>query len=187
MNLYHQFDQLGKRQIILQEGIELMKKVQLDFKQEKANASAWGFTAVMANVVLVPLNCIVNAFELKTANDIYKTLVKEAYSKFSKSGSRIKNDNVKTSLSILKKVATDTLKTKGMTAYVPGVNILVGLAEDSVAAWEAISLVSEGEKDLKNVAGMIERNITRTTNQLMDLGKLRSDIHDSIEQMERTA
>src|SRR3954454_16434092 len=81
MNLMQKFEALGRKQLALQEGIQLLQDAQFDLRKARGAADAWGITAVMANVTLVPLNCIVNAFELKAANSAYQAMVHALYKK----------------------------------------------------------------------------------------------------------
>jgi hypothetical protein len=88
MNLAHQFEVLGGKQLAIQEGINLLRQAQLELGRARVAADAWGMMAVMANLTIIPLNCIVNAFDLKAANTVYKIVVRQLYSKFGKSGTR---------------------------------------------------------------------------------------------------
>lgn len=186
MNLYAQFELLGRKQLILQEGIDMLKQTQLDFKKNKESANSWGFISVMSNVVLVPLNCIVNAFELGSANTIYQIAVKSLYDKFARSGTRVESGLVKESVSLLKKAAIETLKKQGLTTYIPGVNILAGFAEDSIAAWQVINTVEKGNRELDNMSVQIERNIAKSIDYLTEIGIQRNEILEKMDKVNRT-
>lgn len=186
MNLVTQFHMLGKKQLAIQEGIDLLRQIQMELSRTKSSADAWGMVAVMANVTLIPLNIIVNAFELKAANSLYQMLVHQLYGKVAKSGTRL-DGHAKTALSMLKQAITEELKRKALTNYIPGVNILVGLAEDSMAAWQTIQLVGAGKQDIAAQAAAIERKISLANHQLIQLGINRADIHDNLLRIRHTA
>ncbi|WP_024297127.1 hypothetical protein [Methylomicrobium lacus] len=186
MNLVQQFEMLGRKQLAIQEGIDLLRQIQIDLSRARAAADAWGVAAVMSNVTLIPLNIIVNAFELKAANTAYQVLVRQLYGKFGKSGTRL-DGQAKTALSLLKQAITEELKRKAMTEFVPGVNILIGLAEDSMAAWQAIQLVDSGSREISIRANDLERKIVIANQQLMQLGIKRADILGRMQVYGRTA
>jgi hypothetical protein len=158
-----------------QEGINLLRSLRVDLSRTRSAADFWGTVAVLANLTLIPLNCIVNAFELKDANSLYQALVRQLYGKYSKSGSRL-DGNAKVALSLLKQAIVQELKRKALTDYVPGVNILVGLAEDSLAAWRAIQLVDSGASEIAAIAADVDRKIVSANHQLIQLGIKRAEI-----------
>ena len=82
MDLVRQFEILGSKQLAIQEGMDLLRQIQQELVRNKTAADVWGFTAVMANLTIIPLNIIVNAFELKAANSAYQSLVKFLYLKY---------------------------------------------------------------------------------------------------------
>ena len=186
MNLARQFEMLGTKQLAIQEGIDLLRGIQPELSRAKAAADAWGTVAVVANVTLIPLNVIVNAFELKGASSLYQRLVRTLYGKFSKSGTRV-DGHAKVALSLLKQAITEELKRKALTNYIPGVNILVGLAEDSLAAWQAIQLVDSGNREIAARAGDLEKKIAAANHQLVLLGIKRAEILDRLRVHARTA
>ena len=186
MNFAAQFQMLGRKQLAIQEGIDLLRNTQLDLSRARSAADAWGTVAVLANVTLIPLNVIVNAFELKGANSLYQSLVQQLYGKFAKSGTRL-DGHAKAALSLLKTAIVDELKRKALTDYVPGVNILVGLAEDSLAAWQAIQLVDSGSREISARAADIERKIVAANQQLIQIGIKRADILSRLQVQARTA
>ncbi|MGM9480331.1 hypothetical protein ACS5PN_03965 [Roseateles sp. NT4] len=183
----HQFAMLGRKQLAIQEGIALLQSAQMDLASARASASAWGIVGVMANVTLIPLNVIVNSFELKGASSLYQVVVHELYGKFAKSGTRLEDGHVKTMLSLLKQGIVAELKRKAMTDYIPGVNILVGLAEDSYAAWQAAALVESGNREIAALAVDLDRKIRAASQQLIQLGIKRAEILDRLQIAARTA
>ena len=186
MNLAAKFQMLGSKQLAIQEGIDLLRSMQLDLSRTRSAADTWGTVAVLANVTLIPLNVIVNAFELKGANSLYQSLVRQLYGKFAKSGTRL-DGHSKVALSLLKTAIVDELKRKALTDYIPGVNILVGLAEDSLAAWQAIQLVDSGVREMSARATDIEKKIVAANLQLTQLGIKRAEILSRLQVQARTA
>ncbi|MBI5276012.1 MAG: hypothetical protein HY854_06075 [Burkholderiales bacterium] len=186
MNLAHQFQRLGSKQLAIQEGVQLLRQLQNELASVRATADAWGTTAIIANVTIIPLNIIVNAFELKAANGLYQSLVRQLYGKVGKSGTRI-DGSWKTALGLLKQVALEELKKKGMSQFVPGVNILVGLSEDSLAAWQAIQLVQTGNQEIHTQAQSIERKIAAAIGQVLEIGVRRAEILERMQVIQRTA
>jgi hypothetical protein len=185
MNLAQQFEVLGRKQLAIQEGIDLLRQTQFELSSSRASADAWGMAAVMANVTLIPLNVIVNAFELKAANTVYQMLVHNLYGKFGKSGTRL-DGHAKTALAMLKQAISDELKRKAMTEFIPGINILVGLAEDSLAAWQVIQLVGSGNSEITALASNIERKISAACHQLLQIGISRAEILGRLQTYSRT-
>ncbi|WP_225000335.1 hypothetical protein [Cesiribacter sp. SM1] len=186
MSLVRQYEVLAKKQLALQEGIELMKQIQIDLNRQMMSANVWGLTAVAANATLIPLNVIINSFELKKANSIYQTLVRQVYDKFASSGTRAEGV-AKTSLGILKKVVVEELTRNALKDYIPGVNILIGLAEDSLAFWQALQTVSSGSQEMKMIARNISLKIATANRELLQLGIQRAYIHDRMQEVSRIA
>jgi hypothetical protein len=186
MNLGQQFQTLGRKQLAIQEGIDLMMQCQSELARNRTSADAWGAAAIMANVALIPLNVIVNAFELKAATSLYQAVVRAAYDKFSRSGTRIDNQG-KMVLALLKQAVAQELKRKGLTQFIPGVNILVGLAEDSWAAMEVSLTVKAGSSEMSAIAAGVQRKITGAHQQLMQLGVRRAEILAQMQTYARTA
>lgn len=185
MNFAQQFEMLGRKQLAIQEGIDLLNQIRVELSRTRASAEVWGMTAVLANVTIIPLNIIVNAFELKAANTAYQFLVRQLYGKFGKSGTRL-NGHTKVALSLLKQAIMEELKRKALTEFVPGVNILVGLAEDSVAAWQAIQLVESGRHEISSRARALDTKILIANHQLVALGVKRAELLSRLQTFART-
>lgn len=141
----------------------------------------------MANVTLIPLNVIVNAFELKGANSLYQTVVQELARKFSASGTRLEDGHAKMMLAMLKQAIVEDLKRRAMTDYIPGVNMLVGLAEDSYAAWQAIGFVETGNREIATLAAGLDQKVHAASHALMQLGIKRAEILEQLQRAARTA
>lgn len=165
----------------------MLKDAQQDLIRARNSAEAWGVVAVMANVTLIPLNCIVNAFGAGTANSVYQTVVRSVYDKFSKSGTRLQSDKVKTTLSLLKTAVAAELKRKGLASQIPGANILIGLAEDSYAAFETLQTVQTGSRDIAAQEAALLRQIKRLETELRKFGIQEAGLLDQAGVVNRTA
>lgn len=185
-NLAKQFSILGHRQLAISEGVDLLRQAQLDLSRARASANTWGTIAVMANVTLIPLNCIVNGLELKAANTAYQVVVRQLYDKFAKSGTRAEG-YAKTGRSLLKQAIVQELTRKAMKDMIPGVNILVGLAEYSLAAWQAIQQVEAGNREITAQAARLQATISVATSQLLQIGIKRAEILARMQLTARTA
>ena len=76
---------------------------------------------------------------------------------------------------------------KGMTDYVPGVNIIVGLAEDSLALWKAVQMVSSGNQETKAIARQLNHKINALNRELINIGITRAQLYDRMKELSRTA
>lgn len=186
MNLALQFETLGRKQLAIQDGIQLLAQVRGDLARARSAAEAWGTVAVLSNVTLIPLNVVLNAFELKSANTMYQVLVQQLYGKLARSGSRL-DGSWKPVLSLLKQAIVEELERKALTEFIPGVNILVGLSEDSLAAWQAIRLVESGNREIAGHLVSLERKIEEANRQLVEFGVRRAEILGQLQSQARTA
>ncbi len=186
MNLATQFETLGRKQLAIQDGIQLLTQVRSDLARTRSAADAWGTIAVLSNVTLIPLNVVLNAFELKSANTMYQVLVQQLYGKLAKSGTRL-DGAWKPVLSLLKQAIVEELERKALTAFIPGVNILVGLSEDSLAAWQAIRLVESGNREIAGHLVKLDRTIEEAKRQLVEFGIRRAEILGLMQSQARTA
>lgn len=177
MDMVTQFQMLGRKQLAIQEGIELLRQLQVELSRTRATADVWGRVAILANVTLIPLNVIVNAFELKAASSVYQILVQQLYGKVAKSGTRL-DGHGKVVLAALKEAIVGELKRKALTQYIPGVNILVGLTEDSLAVWQTIQQVQSGGREMSAQAMQVELKIIAANQQLVQIGVKRAEIVD---------
>lgn len=186
MNYVQKFEMLGRRQLEIHEATIMLQQIQDELSSHPTFATAWGATAVLANAVIIPLNVVVNAFELRAASSAYQMLVRQLYGKFGKSGSRV-DGHAKTALSLLKQGIISELTRKSLTTYVPGVNIIVGLAEDSLAALQAAQLVNVGNSEIALLAASLNARISAANHQLIQLGARRAEILALMQLRERTA
>ncbi len=186
MNPYQQFESLGRKQATMQDTISMLQQSLTELQQVKAGADFWGMVAIVSNAALMPLNCIINAFELGAAQSVYQSLVRAVYDKFSKSGSRT-DGTIKTAVEVVKNATIAALKSKGLTVYVPGVNILAGLAQDSMALLQAAQTVQKGNAEINSIKATLQQKIMAIQRELLQTGILRNQMLEKIERISRTA
>lgn len=186
MNPAHRFAMLGRQQLTLQEGIAMLEQIERELAADIASARAWGLTAVLSNVSLVPLNIIVNSFQLGNAQSLYQAFARTLYEHTAASGTRGEG-HLMTVLAALRAAVVQELIRKGLTSQVPGANILFGLAEDSVAMMQAVQTVHAGSRELRHHGEAMRQRIERTRRQLLALGIERARVHDALQIWNRTA
>ena len=186
MNPMHQFQRLGTLQLNFDGALAMLRQQRVELQRNRQLAENWGLLAVGANVVLIPLNVIVNGMDLGAVNSVYQMVVREVYGKFARSGSR-GDGHAKTALALLKKAIAEELKRKGATQYVPGVNILVGLAEDTLAAVQTAAMVQDGRHEASRLAHALDRQIQATERALQQVGIRRAELLDLALRVGRTA
>jgi hypothetical protein len=186
MNLIQQFHMLGQRQFAFEEGVTMLRHTKIELTQARSMAITWGQVTVISNAVLVPLNCIINAFELGAANTAYQKVVKVAYEHFAASGTR-SDGNVTDALAHLKKALIAALAQKGAVHFIPGANILAGLAQDSWALWQSASDLSVNSKESAQLLGKLNAQIDAALKQLMRIGIERAQILDKMVTYTHTA
>jgi len=178
---------ITNQQLAVGAGLDAMREARVQLQKDIASGQFWGGVAIFTNAVLIPLNVVVNAFEVGAAASLYQALAKEAYSQFSKSGTRIDNSKVKTGLKVLKKALVDTLASKGLKHYIPGVNILVGLGEDSFALFETASTVKEGSQEMRQILRQVDAKIAEANGQFLKLGIELDRLLTELQRRARTA
>lgn len=169
-NFSQVFHKMSQRQLVAGAGLEAMRDARNQLQKDIASGKMWGGVAIVANALILPLNIIVNAFEVKTATSLYQAIVKEAYAKFSKSGTRIDSTTIKTTLNLLKKATVDTLTSRGLKQYIPGVNILVGVAEDGFALYQVASHVQEGSNEMRQLMRQMDVKIQTALREYLKIG-----------------
>ncbi|MBU1820547.1 MAG: hypothetical protein KKG00_03410 [Bacteroidetes bacterium] len=184
LQLKLQYDKLAYRQLIIAEGIKDLEAIQRDLQSDTGQSMFWGNVAVMAQIAIIPLNVIINAAEAKAAVTAYQIAVKSIYSQFGESGSRT-SKGAKTIINVIREVAVSELKAQGLTYYIPGVNIVAGLAQDSFALWEVAAGVSENSNELRRLSHSMNKNIEKAKRELLKLGVDRSQIHDQMTYVNR--
>lgn len=173
------YDKLAHRQMLFSEGIRDLEAIQKELNSNRSSAEFWGNFAVAMNAALIPLNVILNAFEVKGATSIFQTLVKNTYTKFAASGSRTQG-STKVVLDVIKKNTIDHLKSQGLKEYIPGVNILVGFAQDSIALYQVATEVKNGSNEQANITMQMNKSIEKAKVELMKLGTQRALLHDRL-------
>lgn len=147
-----------------------------------------GAIAIVSRAAMIGLNVIVNASQLGAAQtalrqgwqgvarEFYTQLAWEAYKQQGASGSGLTGGlhswegRVKLLLRGLKSGLVDELKRKGAARYVPGVNIIIGLSEDSLAFFSTAAMVSDGDREVQGIIRKVSAQIFRMEQELMKLG-----------------
>lgn len=169
-NLGAIFQKLSQRQMAVSGGLEALRTARAELKQDIATGQFWGGVAVFANAMLMPLNVIINASGAKGVTTVYQAVVKEVYAKVAKSGTRIDNNKVKTSLALIKKATVEALTAKGLKQHIPGVNIIVGVAEDGFALIETARTVQDGSKEMRDLLRQMDAKIDASYNSYIKIG-----------------
>ncbi len=133
MDLLKYDDKLKRRQIAYNEGLHLLQMTRSELIKDISGADGWGLVAVLSNATLVPLNIIVNTFLPFTPTSKLQKVIKFVYDKKAGSGTRGQTSDAKEAIKIagsVGKEAVDYLAKGGLGEYIPGVRILVGLAQD---------------------------------------------------------
>ncbi|MCB4805515.1 hypothetical protein QO001_005519 [Methylobacterium brachiatum] len=175
----------NNKSFAVSEGIELLKQAQTGLSISRDKMKFWNDFEVAMNTMIIPLNIIINAFELKTANGLYKLLVTEIYSKTAKSGTRT-DGHASKALDILKKSLLEGVKKKAPD-FVPGVNIIVGLAEDTLALYQSIERGKSGQMEAQSIEAGIKRNLRKAEKELEKLNIGRAQIYDAAGRVAKTA
>ncbi len=153
-------------------------------------ADGWGLAAVLSNAALVPLNIIINAFAPGSPTSLFQSVVKYVYEQKAKSGTRGESNDAKQAIKVageIGKVATEYAKKRGMANMVPGISILTGLAQDSIALMDVANLVSEGQKEMRHHLRALDTKINETLKSIETIGIERALVHDAMDQRSRTA
>jgi len=179
------YDVLATRQLIVAEGIKDMEEIERTLFSDIGSAQAWGNLAVMMQASLIPLNVIINAFQVKKATSIYQSIVKELYSQFAASGARTSKPS-KEIFKALGRVITDHLKSQSLTEYIPGVNILLGFAQDSIAFYNVAVEVGNNSTEQNSLKNSMRRQMEKAKKELLKLGTERAIIHERLTEVYRT-
>lgn len=186
-NLSQIFSKLSQKQKAIADGLSVMRDARAQLKQDIASGQSWGTLAVLANAAMLPLNIIINAFDAKVAVSIYQVVVKELYAKLAKSGTRIDNRAAKESLGLIKKAVVEELKRKGLVRHIPGVNIIVGMAEDSFAFMEVASAVTQGNREMSQMLRQLDMKIEAAMREFVNMGVEMDRLLKEMETIRRTA
>lgn len=186
-NLSATFQRLAQKQMAVSAGVAAMREARKALETDMQQARFWGNIAVFANAAMLPLNLMINAFQAKAAVSAYQVVVKELYAQLGKSGTRMESGAIKTSLSVIKKATVEALKSKGLTGYVPGVNMLVGFAEDSVALFQTASTVRDGSNEMRQLMRQMETKIADAEQTFLRIGIEMDRLLTEMQRRARTA
>lgn len=168
---------IGKKAAAFSEGIQNLERVQQELNSNVSSATAWGLTAVMANLTLVPLNAVVNSLPAPKSKTLVQSLATWLYGQYGKSGTRIDDAAAKKTSDAVGKVRdiiTMELKSAKLVEYIPGVNIIAGAIQDSLAAWKTTEMFDAGQKEMKRLQQNMQGSIAKMKQTLKDL----QDIYD---------
>jgi hypothetical protein len=190
MNPAHRFAQLGRQQLSMQEGIEMLQQIQRELGQDTAAADAWGFVAVMAQACAVPANIIVNSLPgspAKKALDVFNHALRLYATSSAAQRRDWKGAGLPWAFEAVKQAVQHEMTKAGAKDLVPGVSILLGLAEDGLALIEAGQMVSDGSAEMRGLARRMQQRIADAQRRLMALGLERARAHDALQVWTRTA
>ncbi|MGN3975559.1 hypothetical protein [Tsuneonella sp. SYSU-LHT278] len=190
MDLAKYDDKLRRRQMAYSEGLHLMKLTREELVKTIAGANGWGLTAVLSNAALVPLNIIVNAFAPASPATWIQAVAKFVYDKKAKSGTRGQSSEAKMAIDVAGKIgefAAEQVKNKGLKHMVPGVKILAGLAQDSIALIDVANLVGSGQREMTMQLRAIDRKMADAIQTIQTIGIERALVHDEMDRIRRTA
>lgn len=183
-------EKLRRRQVAYQEGIHLLRMTRAELIKDISTADNWALAAVMSNAVLVPVNIIVNTFLPFTPVSKFQKIVQFVYDQTAASGTRAQSESSKDvmdELGKLGKETTDYLTKNALGEYAPGVRILVGLAQDSIALMEVAKQTSDGQSEMRKQLHAIDRKIGAFFTIMGQLGIERALLHDKVSTIRRTA
>ncbi len=190
MNPAHRFALLGQQQLTLQEGIEMLEQIQRELGRDIASAGSWGFVAVMSQACAVPLNIIVNSLPgspAKKAFDVFTHVLRT----YATGSAAVRGDKSGTAVpwafEAVKRAIEHQLKKSGGADMIPGVGILLGLAEDGMALVEAAQKVNEGSSEMRGLAGQMQQRIDAARRRLNAVGVERARALDAVLLRQRTA
>ncbi len=190
MKLEKEFRVLGQKQYAIQDGLSLLQEVRSEMQRNRAKANLWGNLAVVANLVILPLNIVINAFQAKQATSAFRRVVQimaeEAYKNHGASGTRLEG-NIKPALEILKTTLVQYLTSRRLIEYIPGVNMIVGMAEDSIALYQVANEVDRGGSEMKLLERRLDRQIQAATRELVNLGVRRAQILERVSKYDTIA
>jgi hypothetical protein len=117
---------------------------------------------------------------------LYRKAVRALYSQFGASGSNT-SGTVKSVLSTLKKLLIGELKKKALLDYVPVVNIVVGLAEDSIALFQIMSKVNKGTAEMTMAMRRLNTQVSRAQSEIRRLDIRRADLIEAAQKIAKVA
>jgi hypothetical protein len=186
MGTVREFNKLGNDQLLANDALDLLVQTQLEFNRARAGADFWALVAILSNAVLIPMNAIINTFKLKGAKTLYRRLVLALYSEFAQSGSRTSGTTA-SALSMLKNAVVEEMRLQRMEDYIPVVNILIGVAEDSLALWQTIKLIEADSGGNSARAARLENEIAAWKEEIRRIGIRKAEILNQLQNLEHTA
>lgn len=185
MSLMQEFDKLGQKQLATQDAVKLLEQIRKDLLKSKASAEFWGKIAMFCNAILIPLNAIINFFPVTVPKSIYQRLAHALHDKFASGRSGL-DGTIKAILGELKEAIVGELKRKGLTHFIPGLNILVGLVEDSLALMKVALSYKKGDSNMTVAIAKLDKNLGAQINELRKLGLRRNEILGRVQTISRT-
>lgn len=190
MDLAKYDEKLRRRQMAYSEGLHMMRLTREELVKTISGANGWGLTAVLSNAALIPLNIIVNAFAPASPATWIQAVAKFVYEKKGKSGTRGQSSDAKMAIEVAGKIgefAAEQAKNKGLKHMIPGVKILAGLAQDSIALIDVANEVGEGQREMNMQLRAIDRKMAEAIKMIQTIGIERALIHETASQIKRTA
>ena len=183
-------ERLRRRQVAYSEGLHMLRLTRSELVRTIDGANGWGLSAVLSNAALVQLNIIINAFVPGAPTSLFQSVSKYVYEQTAKSGTRGETKEAKQAIKWageIGKIATEYAKKRGMANMVPGIGILTGLAQDSIALFDVAKIVSEGQREMNQGLRSLDAKITETLKIIETIGIERALVHDAAKQLGRTA
>ncbi len=179
MSLDRQLVVLTQQQISASEGLEMLRKVKEELDDNAGSMELWGMITILSNLVIIPLNCIVNALELKAADtvikSIYQAIISTVYENYAKSGTRVDGIIAKL-IKHFKAAVLGEIKRRGAKDMIPVANILIGLVEDTLALWQAIERSEGGKSEIKQLKANLDAKILTAERNIIKLGTMRLEV-----------
>lgn len=190
MDLAKYDEKLRRQQMAYSEGLHMMRLTREELIKTISGANGWGLTAVLSNAALVPLNIIVNAFAPASPATLIQAVGKFVYEKKAKSGTRGGSTEAKLAIDAAGKIgefAIQQVTNKGLKHMIPGVKILAGLAQDSIALIDVANEVGKGQREMNMQLRAIDRKMAEAIKMIQTIGIERALVNDAVSRINRTA
>jgi hypothetical protein len=193
---------LARKQTAFAEGLAMLGDARRELAEARSSANAWATASVMSQVVLIPLNILVNAFQLKAAKTTYDVVVRvlvkflqkakegiELAAAAQEGGLRgLRREKLKQDiLAEFKNELTKELRAKGLAAHIPGANVLLGLAEDTYALIDSLLTIDAGTREMQEQMARIDRKISDAQREIQKFGIQRAQVRERLDELDRTA
>jgi hypothetical protein len=157
----------------IKDGITLMQQQQRELLLDISKANRWGVVAVLSKAMLIPLHVCVNAFELTAAQKMFQHVADDTVLAVRLGYGEHEHGIIQPALKIMKTAAKKELERRQLVEYLPGVDVLFGLAEDSASLLQTALQVSKGDSEMSEedraIARTIEHTMQRATAALREL------------------